>query len=262
MLTFHTGMTLCKNTFDLSSRFPLHGSNVAQGHALGSRNGVQKGDQWSAFQLDARACIHAREEQEGWFYSTSIQLRVPLRVAARRSAWAERHNEVRLAFSLMLISPDKPTFSHSSPRRILAILDWDFGGSHALQFTDRGFEVCWPDLDDVDVRIKDAEEIGRFQTLIDQLAGALPVDVKLNQLVLSTGWYVLNQEALKPYTWASTCLDDSGKGMSMIRLQLSSPSPASHLESEQAFREAWNGFIWFGCGSYTCASRPNKPVAI
>ena len=183
MLTFHTGMTLCKKTCDLSSRFPLHGSNVAQGHALGSRNRIQKGDQWSAFQLDARGCVQAREEQEGWFYSTSIQLRVPLRVVARRSAWAERHNEVRSAFSLMLIPPDKPTFSHSSPRRILAILDWDFGGSHALQFTDRGFEVCWPDLDDVDVRIKDAEEIGRFQTLIDQLAGALPVNVKLNQLV-------------------------------------------------------------------------------
>ncbi len=113
----------------------------------------------------------------------------------------------------MLIPLDKPTFSHSSPRRILAILDWDFGGSHALQFADRGFEVCWPDLDDdVDVRIKDAEEIDCFQTLliIDQLAGALPVDVNLNQLVLSTRWHVLNQEALKPSTCASTCLDDSG----------------------------------------------------
>ena len=112
----------------------------------------------------------------------------------------------------MLFPPDKPTFSHSSPRRILAILDWDFGGSHVLQFADRGFEVCWPDLDDDDddVRIKDAEETDRFQTLIDQLAGALAVDVKLNQLVHSTRWYVLNQEALKPSTCASTCLDDSG----------------------------------------------------
>ena len=112
----------------------------------------------------------------------------------------------------MLFPPDKPTFSHSSPRRILAILDWDFGGSHVLQFGDRGFEVCWPDLDDDDddVRIKDAEETDRFQTLIDHLAGALAVDVKLNQLVHSTRWYVLNQEALKPSTCASTCLDGSG----------------------------------------------------
>ena len=55
-----------------------------------------------------------------------------------------------------------------------------------LQFADKGFEVCWPDLDDdVDVRIKEAEEIDRFQTLIDQLAGALPVDVQLNRLVVS-----------------------------------------------------------------------------
>lgn len=26
--------------------------------------------------------------------------------------------------------------SHTSPRRILAVLDWDFGGFHALPFTD------------------------------------------------------------------------------------------------------------------------------
>jgi hypothetical protein len=96
-----------------------------------------------------------------------------------------------------LVPPDKPTFSHSSPRRILAILDWDFGGSHTLPFADKGFEVCWPDFDnDVAVRMKDAEEMCRFQILIDELAGALPVDVELNKLVLSTRWHILNREAL------------------------------------------------------------------
>ena len=141
-------------------------------------------------------------------------VRVPLRVTARRSAWTERHGEVRSAVSLKLIPPDKPTSSHSSPRCILAVLDWDLGGSHILPFADQGFEVCWPNFeDDVVVRMKDAKEMYRFQVLIDKLAGALPVDVQLNQLVLSTKWDVLNKEALKSSgkdTCASTCLDDSG----------------------------------------------------
>ena len=60
--------------------------------------------------------------------------------------------------------------SHSSPRHILAIVDWDFGGSYALPFADQDFEVCWPEFeDDVAVRIKDAEEMYRFQILIDEL---------------------------------------------------------------------------------------------
>jgi hypothetical protein len=74
--------------------------------------------------------------------------------------------------------------------------------------------VCWPDLDDdVAVRMKDAEEIYHFQILIDELAGAVPMDVQLNKLVLSTRWYVLNREAITPSgkdTCASTCVDDSG----------------------------------------------------
>ena len=66
MLTFYTGTTLCKNTFSLSSTvFPLHGSNVAQGHGLDSRSRIQSGDESLAFPLDARGCIRAREEQEG-----------------------------------------------------------------------------------------------------------------------------------------------------------------------------------------------------
>ena len=70
----------------------------------------------------------------------------------------------------------RPKFSHSSPRRLLAIVNWDFGGSHTLPFVDKSFEVCWPDFDDdVSVRMKDAEEIYRLQILIDELAGALPV---------------------------------------------------------------------------------------
>ena len=115
---------------------------------------------------------------------------------------------------LKLVLPNKPTFSHSSPHRILAILDWDFGGSHILPFADKRFEACWPDFDDDDaVRMNDAEEMDRFQTFIDELAGALSVDVELNQLVLYTKWYVLNREALKPSrkdSCASTCLDDFG----------------------------------------------------
>jgi hypothetical protein len=140
-------------------------------------------------------------------------VRVPLCVAARRSAWTERHSEVRLAFFSKMVQPDKPTFSHSSPRRILAILDWDFGGSHTLPFADERFEVCWPDFDNDDaVRMKDAEEIYRFQLLIDQLAGSLPIDVELNQLVLSTNWQTLNRETLTP-SGKDTCIDDHDSGV-------------------------------------------------
>jgi len=114
-------------------------------------------------------------------------------------------------FSLGLILPDKPIFSHSSPRCILAILDWDFGGSHALPYADRGFEVCWPDLDDnVDVREKDVDEICRFQDLIDQLAGAVLNDVQLNKSVHSTKLYTLNREALEASGKDSSCPDDCG----------------------------------------------------
>ena len=123
-----------------------------------------------------------REEKEGRFYSTSIPVRVPLRVTTRRSARAEHHSEVHLAFSLKLILPDEPIFSYSTPRRILAIVDWDFNGSHALPFADQDVEVCWPNFeDDVAVRMKDTEEMYRFQILIDGLTGALPIDVQLNK---------------------------------------------------------------------------------
>ncbi len=92
----------------------------------------------------------------------------------------------------------KSTFSHSSPRRILAILDWDFGGSHALPFADKGFEVCWPDLDDTDdVVEKGAEKMFHFKILINQLARALPYDAQLIKLVYSTKWDILDREALE-----------------------------------------------------------------
>ena len=71
--------------------------------------------------------------------------------------------------------------------------------------------MCWPDFDNDDaVRTKDAEEIYRFQLLIDELAGSLPIDVELNQLVLSTNWQTLNRETLTS-SGKGTCLDhDSG----------------------------------------------------
>ena len=44
--------------------------------------------------------------------------------------------------------------------------------------------MCWPDFDDdVAVRMKDAEEMYRFQILIDELAGALPIDVDLSLII-------------------------------------------------------------------------------
>ncbi|KAF8323668.1 hypothetical protein F5887DRAFT_1025705 [Amanita rubescens] len=118
----------------------------------------------------------------------------------RHGDLAERHSEACSAFSLKLIPPE-------------SFLDWDFGGSHALPFADRGFEVCWLDLDDnIDAREEVADEIYRFKVTINQLAGAVPDDLKLNKLVYSTKLDVLNWEALEASgknTCTSTCLDDS-----------------------------------------------------
>ncbi|KAI6146648.1 hypothetical protein BKA82DRAFT_4154565 [Pisolithus tinctorius] len=63
------------------------------------------------------------------------------------------------------------------PRRILAILDWDFGGSHALPLADEAFEL--------------------FNTLlqINKLVGFLPSDDQLTKLVASMKLYVLDCEA-------------------------------------------------------------------
>ena len=84
---------------------------------------------------------------------------------ARRAAWAERHGEVCLAFPLKLIPPNKSiTLSHSSPRRILVILAWDFGDSHAHPFADERFEVCWPDSDD-DIDLCEEHDVDEICTV-------------------------------------------------------------------------------------------------
>ncbi|KAI6009109.1 hypothetical protein EDC04DRAFT_871842 [Pisolithus marmoratus] len=88
--------------------------------------------------------------------------------------------------------------SRSSPRRILAIIDWDFGGSHALPFADRDFEVSSPCLSEkTDIRAEQAQEMYDAQLLIDELAGALPRDDQLSKLVVSMRLCVLNQEGTK-----------------------------------------------------------------
>ena len=165
-----------------------------------------------ACQLESRGRIRAREEQEGRFYSASVPVRIPLRVAARRSTRAERRSEVCSTFSLWSITSVNPTFSRSSPRRILAIIDWDFGGSHALPFADQAFEPSWPDSDETDdVREKQAEEAYNSQLLIDKLAGTLPYDTQLIRLVYSTRWDILDREAPKASGKdPSARLDDSG----------------------------------------------------
>ena len=118
---------------------------------------------------------------------------------------------VRLSLSGRSASVN-PTFSRSSPRRILAIIDWDFGGSHALPFADQAFEPSWPDSDETDdVREKQAEEAYNCQLLIDKLAGALPYDTQLIRLVYSTRWDILDREAPKASGKdPSACLADSG----------------------------------------------------
>ena len=65
--------------------------------------------------------------------------------------------------------------SHAFPRRIRALVDWDFGGPHVLPFAEACFEPSWPDSDDNgDVREEQAEVVCCSQILIDKPAGELP----------------------------------------------------------------------------------------
>lgn len=103
--------------------------------------------------------------------------------------------------------------SRTSPRRILAILDWDFGGSHALPLADQGFEVSSPDEDEnTDVRVQQGEKIYRAQLLLDELSGELHYDSQLMTLVVSTRLYVLDGEvstARGKDAVASACADSN-----------------------------------------------------
>ncbi|KAF8433530.1 kinase-like domain-containing protein [Boletus edulis BED1] len=87
--------------------------------------------------------------------------------------------------------------SRSSPRRILGIIDWDFGGSHALPFADSGFELAYPDSDrDTNERIKQAEELQDSELLLDRVVGQpCSSDAKLKYWMTSTRSYVLDFEA-------------------------------------------------------------------
>ncbi|KAI6133631.1 hypothetical protein EDD17DRAFT_1507041 [Pisolithus thermaeus] len=86
--------------------------------------------------------------------------------------------------------------SDTSPRRILAILDWDFGGSQALPLADRDFVVSSPDSDEnTDVRVQQGEEIYRAQLQLDDLSRDFPYDSQLMTLMVSTRLYVLDREA-------------------------------------------------------------------
>ncbi|KIO03211.1 hypothetical protein M404DRAFT_27207 [Pisolithus tinctorius Marx 270] len=86
--------------------------------------------------------------------------------------------------------------SRSSPRLILAILDWDFGGSHALPLADQAFEVSSPDTDEnTDARIKQAEKLHHALLQIDELVGFLPTDYQLTKLVSSVKLFDLDLEA-------------------------------------------------------------------
>ncbi|KIO11077.1 hypothetical protein M404DRAFT_994755 [Pisolithus tinctorius Marx 270] len=91
-----------------------------------------------------------------------------------------------------------PPLSRSSPRRILAILDWDFGGSNALPLADRNFEVSHPDSSEkTDVWIQQAEEISCAQLQLAQLVGALPIDTQLIRLVWCSSLQDLSKAARK-----------------------------------------------------------------
>ncbi|KAG6380789.1 kinase-like domain-containing protein [Boletus reticuloceps] len=84
--------------------------------------------------------------------------------------------------------------SRSSPRRILGIIDWDFGGSHALPFVDDDFELAHPDRDhDMDERVKHADELSHYEFLLHRLVGKrCSPDAELSYLMTATRLYVLD----------------------------------------------------------------------
>ena len=85
--------------------------------------------------------------------------------------------------------------SHAFSRRILALIDWDFGGSRLLPFADARFEPSWPDSDNNgDVREEQAEVVYYSQILINKTAGELPYDTQLIRLVY---WNILEREGEK-----------------------------------------------------------------
>lgn len=91
-----------------------------------------------------------------------------------------------------------PASSRSSPRRILAIVDWDFGGSHVLPFADHNFELSSPDSDqDAEAYDKQGDELFDSHLHINRLVGAPPEDRQLTKLVYSTKLYILDIEAKK-----------------------------------------------------------------
>ncbi|KAF8515216.1 kinase-like domain-containing protein [Gautieria morchelliformis] len=66
--------------------------------------------------------------------------------------------------------------SRTSPRTIVAVIDWDFGGSQALPLADDDFEVI-SGPDDA----KEAQEQEHWRKRIDELIGKLPFDYGLVQ---------------------------------------------------------------------------------
>ncbi|KAG6329712.1 hypothetical protein ID866_9376 [Astraeus odoratus] len=80
--------------------------------------------------------------------------------------------------------------SHSSPRRIIAVIDWDFGGSHVLPFADRYFEVISDPEDE-----REAEEQIRWHVKMAKLVGELPYDAALNSSLTSIQLHILDASA-------------------------------------------------------------------
>ncbi|KAF8530666.1 hypothetical protein JB92DRAFT_2858704 [Gautieria morchelliformis] len=66
--------------------------------------------------------------------------------------------------------------SRTSPRTIVAVIDWDFGGSQALPLADKDFEVISGPEDE-----KEAREQEYWRKRIDELIGKLPFDYGLAQ---------------------------------------------------------------------------------
>ncbi|KAG6325905.1 hypothetical protein ID866_13184 [Astraeus odoratus] len=72
----------------------------------------------------------------------------------------------------------------------MAIIDWDFGGSHVLPFADRDFQVI-TDLEQEGVEDKEFE----WQNVIDELIRELLLDCPLFKSFMSMKLPILDEEA-------------------------------------------------------------------
>ncbi|KAG6332560.1 hypothetical protein ID866_6526 [Astraeus odoratus] len=127
----------------------------------------------------------------------------------------------------------------SSPRRIMAIVDWDFGVSHVLPFADIYFELI-SDPEHVPEELAE-EELFRWQIRIGELTGESPRDAALIGFLMSIKHPVLDEDgtAVDPPVHLLTAWPSKWEGwQSKVKISNIGPCSSRTLsQQDAAFRE-------------------------